>query len=58
MTSREGPIVELKVNRRSACRIVLAAVLARYTVLDISILDPPLDQMIAKVFEEGSRVFA
>jgi ABC-2 type transport system ATP-binding protein len=52
VTSREGPIVELKVNRQRVPE-VLAAILARYTVMDISILDPPLDQMIAKVFEEG-----
>jgi ABC-2 type transport system ATP-binding protein len=31
----------------------MAAILDRYTVLDVSIHDPPLDQMIAKVFEEG-----
>src|SRR5262249_14591337 len=50
--SREGPVVELKVNRQRVPE-VLAAILARHTVADISILDPPLDQMIAKVFEEG-----
>ena len=33
---------------------VLAAILERYTVVDVSIHDPPLDQMIAKVFEEGT----
>ena len=26
----------------------------RYTVIDVSIHDPPLDQMIAKVFEQGN----
>ena len=39
--------------RRPLFFIVLAAILARYTVVDVSIHDPPLDQMIAKVFEQG-----
>jgi ABC-2 type transport system ATP-binding protein len=51
-TSREGPIAELKVDRGRVAD-VLAAILARYTVVDVSIHDPPLDQMIAKVFEQG-----
>ena len=53
VTSRQGPIAELKVNRQGVAE-VLAAILARYNVVDISIHDPPLDQMIAKVFEEGT----
>jgi ABC-2 type transport system ATP-binding protein len=57
VTSRQGPIVELKVDRPRVAD-VLAAILARYTVVDVSIHDPPLDQMIAKVFEEGSEVRA
>jgi hypothetical protein len=32
----------------------LAANLKRYVVIDVSIQDPPLDRMIAKVFEEGA----
>ena len=52
VTSREGPIATLKVDRNRVAE-VLAAILERYTVLDVSIHDPPLDQMIAKVFEEG-----
>jgi ABC-2 type transport system ATP-binding protein len=55
VTSREGPIVDLKVDR-SRVPDVLAAILARYTVVDVSIHDPPLDQMIAKVFEQGNVV--
>ena len=55
VTSREGPIVELKVDRVRVAE-VLAEILKRYVVMDISIHDPPLDQMIAKVFEEGSTV--
>src|SRR5262249_3498081 len=50
--SREGPIATVKVDRNRVTE-VLAAILDRYTVLDVSIHDPPLDQMIAKVFEEG-----
>jgi len=34
---------------------VLAAILDRYTLADMSVQDPPLDQIIALVFEE-SRV--
>jgi viologen exporter family transport system ATP-binding protein len=52
VTSREGPIIDLKVDRGRVAD-VLAAILARYTVVDVSIHDPPLDQMIAKVFEHG-----
>jgi len=52
VTNREGPIVDLKVDRSRVAE-VLAAILQQYTVLDVSIHDPPLDQMIAKVFEEG-----
>jgi ABC-2 type transport system ATP-binding protein len=54
VTSRQGPIAELKVERLRVPD-VLAAILERYTVVDVSIHDPPLDQMIAKVFEEGGK---
>lgn len=54
VTSREGPTAELKVDRLRVPE-VLAAILQRYTVMDVSIHDPPLDRMIAKVFEEGSE---
>jgi len=52
VSSSEGPIATVKVDRHRVTE-VLAAILERYTVLDVSIHDPPLDQMIAKVFEEG-----
>jgi len=32
---------------------VISAILDRYTVVDLSVQDPPLEQMIARVFEEG-----
>jgi ABC-2 type transport system ATP-binding protein len=47
-----GPVAELKVERTRVAE-TLAAILERYTVLDMSVQDPPLDQVIAKVFEEG-----
>jgi ABC-2 type transport system ATP-binding protein len=47
-----GPVAELKVERARVAE-VLAAILDHYTVLDMSVQDPPLDQVIARVFEEG-----
>jgi ABC-2 type transport system ATP-binding protein len=47
-----GPVAELKVERTRVAE-VLAAILDRYTVVDMSVQDPPLDQVIARVFEEG-----
>jgi ABC-2 type transport system ATP-binding protein len=52
VTSREGPTVVLKVDRTRIAE-VLAAILDRHTVVDMSVQDPPLDQIIARVFEEG-----
>jgi ABC-2 type transport system ATP-binding protein len=52
VTRREGPVAELKVER-SRVPVVLGAMLERYTVLDMSVQDPPLDQVIAQVFEEA-----
>jgi ABC-2 type transport system ATP-binding protein len=52
VTSRLGPVVDLKVDRAKVAE-VLAVILDRYTVVDMSVQDPPLDQVIAKVFEEG-----
>jgi ABC-2 type transport system ATP-binding protein len=47
-----GPVAELKVDRGQVSAIV-AAILDRYTIIDLSVHDPPLDQVIARVFEEG-----
>jgi ABC-2 type transport system ATP-binding protein len=47
-----GPVAELKVDRTRVAE-VLAAILDSYTVVDMSVQDPPLDQVIARVFEEG-----
>jgi ABC-2 type transport system ATP-binding protein len=49
-----GPVAELKVDRTRVAE-VLAAILDRHTVVDMSVQDPPLDQVIARVFEEGGR---
>ena len=52
VTSLRGPVAELKVERGRVAD-VLSAILADYTVVDMSVQDPPLDQVIARVFEEG-----
>jgi ABC-2 type transport system ATP-binding protein len=55
VTDRAGPVAGLKVERHRVAE-VLAAILDRYTVVDMSVQDPPLDQVIARVFEEASAV--
>ncbi|MCI0456679.1 MAG: ATP-binding cassette domain-containing protein [Gemmataceae bacterium] len=52
ITSRTGPVVGLEVERTRITE-VLGAILDHYAVVDMSVQDPPLDQMIARVFEEG-----
>jgi ABC-2 type transport system ATP-binding protein len=52
VAARQGPTVDLRVDR-SRVPEVLATILQRYTVMDMSVHDPPLDQMIARVFEQG-----
>jgi ABC-2 type transport system ATP-binding protein len=54
LTERVGPSASLKVDR-SRVPEVLGAILERYTVVDMSVQDPPLDQVIAKVFQEASQ---
>jgi ABC-2 type transport system ATP-binding protein len=51
-TERRGPVVELKVERKRVAA-ALDAVLDRHTIVDLSVEDPPLEQMIAKVFQEA-----
>ncbi len=51
---REGPMAELRVERARVSE-VLAALLAKYTLLDFSVQDLPLDQVIARVFEAGKK---
>jgi ABC-2 type transport system ATP-binding protein len=49
-----GPEAELKVDRARVAETI-AAILDHYTVIDLSVQDPPLDKMIARVFEQGER---
>src|SRR5207237_6386646 len=49
---RDGPVADLKVERTRVAQ-ALSAILDRYTVIDVSVQDPPLDQVIARVFEES-----
>src|SRR5438270_616428 len=48
VTHREGPVVQLRVDRPQIGE-VLAAILERHTLVDMSVQDPPLDQVIARV---------
>jgi ABC-2 type transport system ATP-binding protein len=54
VTRREGPAVDVKVERSRVAE-VLGAILDRYAVVDVSVQDPPLEQVIARVFEEGRK---
>src|SRR5947209_8169414 len=54
VTRKVGPGVDLRVDR-SRVSEVLAAILDRHTVLDVSVQDPPLDQVIAHVFEQNRQ---
>jgi ABC-2 type transport system ATP-binding protein len=48
----EGPVVDLKVDRDRVAE-ALGAILDGHAVADLSVQDPPLEQVIARVFEEG-----
>ncbi|MBY0228826.1 MAG: hypothetical protein K2W96_06090, partial [Gemmataceae bacterium] len=47
-----GPVAELRLERAEVAG-KLAAILDRFTVIDMSVQDPPLEQVIGRVFEEG-----
>ncbi len=49
---KDGPLAELKVSR-SRVAAVLAAVLERYVVVDVSVEEPPLEDVISRVFQEA-----
>jgi ABC-2 type transport system ATP-binding protein len=49
---REGPWADIKVERAGVAS-VLAAILDRWTVADVSVEEPPLEEVISKVFEEA-----
>ncbi|MFO0959161.1 MAG: ATP-binding cassette domain-containing protein [Isosphaeraceae bacterium] len=48
----QGPEADIKVERRRVAE-VLGAILDQHEVSDVSVHDPPLEQVIARVFEEG-----
>jgi ABC-2 type transport system ATP-binding protein len=48
----EGPAIDIRVDRTKVAE-VLGAILGRYAVADLSVQDPPLEQVIASVFQEG-----
>jgi ABC-2 type transport system ATP-binding protein len=50
VTRREGPSADLKVDRSRVAE-VLGAILDVYPVADLSVQDPPLELVIARVFE-------
>lgn len=52
VVKREGPSVELRVERARVASI-LAELLDHWTIDDVSVQDPPLEQMIAQVFQEA-----
>ena len=50
---REGPKVKLRVDRGGIAE-ALAVILARHTVEDVSVEDPPLEEVIAEVFSRAN----
>jgi ABC-2 type transport system ATP-binding protein len=54
IAGREGPTVDLHVDRTRITE-VLSTLLDRYTIVDMSVEDPPLEKMIARVFEQGAK---
>jgi len=56
VTETKGPTAALKVDRTRVAE-VLGAILEAYTVLDLSVEDPPLEQVIAQVFEKAQVAF-
>jgi len=49
---REGPWADIKVGRAQVAS-VLAAILDRHAVADVNVAEPPLEEVIARVFEEA-----
>ena len=49
------PRVKLRVDRQEISR-VLSTVLANHTLEDVSVEDPPLEEVIAMVFAESAEV--
>jgi viologen exporter family transport system ATP-binding protein len=53
VTRREGPVADLRIDR-GRITDALGAILDHYPVVDMSVQDPPLDQMIARIFEQAN----
>ncbi len=49
---KEGPWADIKVERGEVAS-VLAAILDRHAVADVNVAEPPLEEVISKVFEES-----
>src|SRR5271155_1553708 len=49
---REGPWADIKVERAGVAK-VLAAILDRHSVADVSVEEAPLEEVISRVFEEA-----
>jgi ABC-2 type transport system ATP-binding protein len=49
---REGPFADVRIERSRVAE-ALAAVLNQHALADVSVEDPPLEEVIAKVFEEA-----
>jgi ABC-2 type transport system ATP-binding protein len=49
---REGFFADVKIERARVAE-VLSAILDRHALADVSVEDPPLEEVIAKVFEEA-----
>lgn len=52
VSGREGPLAYLKIDRARVAQ-ALGAILDRFDVADVSVQDPPLEEVIARVFKEG-----
>jgi ABC-2 type transport system ATP-binding protein len=52
VVKREGPLAEVRVER-SEVAAVLGVILDQQTLADVSVVDPPLEEVIAKVFKEA-----
>jgi ABC-2 type transport system ATP-binding protein len=54
VVERAEPRVKLRVDRQQISR-VLSAVLANHTLDDVSVEDPPLEEVIAQVFAQSAE---
>ncbi len=52
VVKHEGPLAEIRVER-SEVAAVLGSILEQQTLADVSVVDPPLEEVIAKVFKEA-----